>query len=211
MLIKPGKRVKVEIHLGEPPVSLFTLVRMCDSQQIQLDAPTIKGKKAAVPAGTQVVLVESSREGLLIVESQVREVSTQPLPVWIIPIPGLEKIQRIQRRRNERFLVDLHVRWKKRDDREFRPDHLHMIDINPQGAYAMIPENMEVGDEFYVDLTPLIQISGQPISQRISPLCKIVRKVMASGEGYGFTFSGMEREVKSLLNESIRRLKSKAV
>ncbi|KXK39703.1 MAG: hypothetical protein UZ16_OP3001000315 [Candidatus Hinthialibacteria bacterium OLB16] len=211
MLIKPGTRVKIEIRFGEQPIILYSLVRMCDAQRIEIDAPTVKGKRAAVPVETPIVLVESSREGLLIIESHVQEVLTRPLPVWLIPIPRLEMIRRIQRRREERYLVDLHLRWKRREDREYRKDLMHIIDINSQGAFATLPESMELESEFFLDLTPLVQIGGRSISQRVSPVCKVVRKASGPGEGYGITFTGMEREIKTLLNEAIRRLKSKVV
>ena len=212
-LLKPGTRIKIEVHVSEPPVVLYTSVRNCDNRIIELDVPVAHGKRMGVLPETQVTLTETSTSGLLLAETEVLEVKTRPLPVWVLRLPGLESIRHIQRRREERYEVDLHLRWKLRDETGW-PEKplLLLVNVNTYGAFVAVPAELEVGEEIIIDLTPLIQIGGNPhIKQRISPRCKVVRCVSGPVQRYGVTFENLERLEKRFLAEGIRRLKSQRV
>lgn len=214
-LFKPGTRVKVEVHISDPPVMLHTSVRSCDIQMIELDAPVVKGTRLGVLPQTHVTVTETSPTGLILIDTNVLQVNTKPLPVWVLHMPGLEDIRHIQRRREVRYEVDLHLRWKRREETNW-PDQqlLHMINVNTFGAFVAIQSDLEVGSEIVVDLTPLIQIGGNPLANyRITPRSKIIRraKEQSMNQGYGVTFENLERLEKGFLLEGIRRLKSRMV
>jgi len=212
-LLKPGTRIKVEVHVTEPPVVLHTFVRHCDNRIIELDAPSVQGKRMGVLPETRVTLKETSTSGLLLADTEVLEVRTKPLPVWVLRVPGLEDIRHIQRRREERYEADLHLRWKMRDETGW-PEKplLLLVNVNTYGAFVAVPADLEVGEEIIIDLTPLIQIGGNPhIKQRITPRCKVVRCAAGPVQRYGVTFENLERLEKRFLAEGIRRLKSQRV
>ncbi len=212
-LLKIGGRVKVEVHLADPPVVLHTSVRLCDSHVIELDAPVVQGKRMGVLPGTQITVTEVSPNGLLLVETDVIQVRTKPLPVWDLRIPGLEKIRHIQRRRADRYEVDLHLRWKKREDESW-PAHslLHMVNVSTFGAFVAMPVELETGEEIIIDLTSLILVGGNTsLQHRITPRCKVVRCTTGPMSCYGLTFENLDRVAVRYLDEAIRRLKSKRV
>ena len=213
MLLKPGTRVKVEVYISDTPVVLHTSVRSCDSQTIELDAPVVQGKKVGVPPDTKVTMTETSSGGLLLVETEVVQVRTKPIPVWELRVPSINAIRKIQRRIEERYEVDLHLRWKRRDDFGWPESALlHMINVNASGALVSAPVELQVGDEIIIDLTPLIRVGGDPnVGHRISPRCKIVRRTSKNGQCYGLTFENLDRMEKIHLSEAIRRLKSRVV
>ncbi len=212
-LFRAGTRVKVEVQISDPPVVLYTSVRSCDNRIIELDAPIVKGKRVGVLPETRVTVTEISSSGLMLAETEVSMVRTRPLPVWVLNVPGLEGIRHIQRRREERYEVDLHLRWKKPSETGW-PAHplLHMVNVNTLGAYVAMPADLEVGEEIIIDLTPLIQVGGNTsITHRISPRCKVVRSATGPLPCYGVTFENLERLEKGFLTQGIRRLKSKMV
>jgi c-di-GMP-binding flagellar brake protein YcgR len=212
-LFKIGGRVKVEVHISDPPIVLHASVRNCDSREIVLDAPVVRGKRVGVLPETQITLTQTSSSGLMLVETRVIQVRPKPLPVWVLRAPGFDGIRLIQRRREERFEVDLHLHWKMRDVTGWPEDHLlQLVNVNTTGAFISVPAELEVGEEIIIDLTPLIRIGGNPsATQRIAPRCKLVRRASGPNQCYGVIFENLERMEKSFLNEGIRRLKGRKV
>jgi hypothetical protein len=212
-LFKIGGRVKVEVHIADPPIVLHTSVRNCDSREIELDAPVVQGKRVGVLPETQITLTQTSSSGLMLVDTSVIQVRPKPSPVWVLRAPGFDGIRLIQRRHEERYEVDLHLHWKKRDVTGWPEDLLlQMVNVNKQGAFVSIPVELEVGEEIIIDLTPLIRVGGNPsVTQRIAPRCKVVRHASGPNQCYGLTFENLDRIEKGFLSEGIRRLKGRKV
>ncbi|MCG3195807.1 MAG: PilZ domain-containing protein [Candidatus Omnitrophica bacterium] len=212
MLVKPGSRVKVEVDIGDPKPIFHTVVRSCDPRAIELAAPTVNGKKVGVASGTKVTLIEVSSTGLLFIETLVEEVKSQPQALWLLKFPTLESIRRIQRRREARYEVDVHVRWKKSPDaRDFEIDPLHVVNINTMGALVTTEKQLLIGEDILLDLSPLVQVGGTLTGQKVLARSKVVRQVGDSGRVFGVSFEALDRLQRSSLNEAIRRLKSRQV
>jgi c-di-GMP-binding flagellar brake protein YcgR len=175
---------------------------------VEVDAPTVGGKKVAVPPQTRVTLTDYTQSGLTLLETVVGEVKMNPSPVWIIPIPTMQGIRRIQRRIAERFEIDIKLRWRKKDlGGEHEQEPLHLLNISSTGAYIKVSSLLEIGDEIVMDLTPLIQLTGTVILQKIRPSGTIVRKGSDHGFFYGICFAQLERMDKVSLMEALRKIK----
>jgi c-di-GMP-binding flagellar brake protein YcgR len=211
MLIAPGTKVRVEVYLADPPVVFNTLIRGCDLKTIEVAAPTVNGKKIGVPPETRVVLIETSDSGLLYLDTTVEQVKTSPSVQWVLRSPGFEGIRKIQRRREERFAVDLHIKWHMKDESAYEPTSLHLININSYGALVSVDRDLAVGDDLIVDLTSLVHVSGQMTDRRVTTRGRVVRKIGEVGTVYGITFETLERLERVHLLEAIRRLKSRVV
>ena len=210
MLFKVGGRVKAEVFLKDPPVVFHTIVKECDNTFIGLSAPSARGKKIGVPEKTRVVVTEATPTGLLIVDTCVERMETEPSLTWLLRVPGLENIRKIQRRREARYEVDLHVKWKSPhypgDD-----NLLHLINVNSLGALISSDTPFEIGDPLSLDLTPLVKISGKMIEQKLNVQGQIVRKVGTQGSVFGVQFEPIDRMDKGRLLEALRRLKTTTV
>lgn len=212
MLLNPGSKVKVEVRLGETPLAFQSVVRSCDPKAIEILAPTVNGKKLAVPPGTNVSLTEVTSSGILYLESKVEEVRPSPTAVWVLRAPGLEAIRRVQRRREPRYMVDLHIRWRRRDSPGATVQNLlTLVNVNSMGALISLEDPLEVGEEMMLDLTPLVHVSGQMVDQKIQVRVRVVRKVGTPSRYYGVTFESLERMEKVYLGEALRRLKTRVV
>ena len=212
MLLKPGSRIKMEVYLRDPPVVFHSTVKNCDVKTIEIVAPIVNGKRVAVPPNTGVTLVETSPGGLLRLDTSVQDVKTKPQALWVVQTPGIEGIHKIQRRREQRFEVDLHVKWKKTmGTGSYEPTPLHLINVNSMGAMVSLDDNFELGDEIIIDLTPLIHVSGELTDQRIATKCKVVRMIGEGGTLVGVIFETLERMERVHLVDALRRLKSRVV
>ena len=210
MLFKVGGRVKVEIFLKDPPVVFHTTVRECDNRHIGLAAPLKNGKRIGIVEETRVVVTESSSSGLLIVDTAVARMETEPSLTWILKVPGIQNIRKIQRRREARYEVDLHVKWKS-STYSGEERLLHLINVNSLGALISSEHPFQIDDQIVIDLTPLMKVSGQRIEQKMNMVGHVVRCVGTSGSVYGVQFEPMARLDKGRLLEALRRLKSTAV
>lgn len=212
MLVKPGSRVKVEVDIGDPRPIFHTVVRGCDPGVFELAAPTVNGKRVGVPTGTKVTVIEVSSSGLLFIETLVEEVKSQPQALWLLKSPTLESIRRIQRRREARYEVDIHVRWKACPEaKDFEVGLLHVVNINTMGALITSEKPLAIGEEILLDLSPLVQVGGTASGQKVLVRARIVRQVGEAGRVYGVLFEGLDRRERSGLNEAIRLLKGRQV
>jgi c-di-GMP-binding flagellar brake protein YcgR len=213
LLLQPGSRVRVEVYIKDPPLVFTSTVRSSGSDSFEISAPSIGGKRIGVPPDTRVTVIESSHSGLLILDTDVEGIHTKPETVWVIRIPDLEGIRRIQRRREPRYEIDLHVRWKTLEDKNFENEApVHIININSNGALLIIEHPpLDVHDAIHIDLTPLIQVGGRLEGQKTITGCKVVRIAREGGKVYGVTFDNLERMEKVHLMDAIRRLKSRIV
>ncbi len=207
MLFKVGSRVKTEIFLKDPPVVFHATVRDCDNKHIGLAAPIAKGKRIAIAEGTRVVVTEATSTGLLIIDTSVERMETEPTLTWVLKVPGLQNIRKIQRRREARYEVDLHVKWKST---RFPGEEklLHLINVNSLGSLVSTDIPFEIDDQVVIDLTPLVKVSGKMIHQKLNIVGHVVRKVGTQGSVYGIQFEPMERMDKGRLLEALRRLKT---
>ncbi|MCA9410340.1 MAG: PilZ domain-containing protein [Candidatus Omnitrophica bacterium] len=210
MLFKVGGRVKTEIFLKDPPVVFHTTVKACDNDAIILTAPLVRGKRIGVADSTRVVVTEASATGLLIVDTSVIRMENEPNLAWVLKVPSLQNIRKIQRRREARYEVDLHVRWKS--SKVTSEDKLlHLINVNSLGALVSTDVPLEIDDQVVVDLTPLVKVSGKMMDQKLNIVGHVVRRVGNQGSVYGVQFEPMERMNKGRLLEALRRLKTTTI
>lgn len=207
MLLKIGGRVKAEVFLKDPPIVFYTTVRKCDNETIELSAPIAMGKRIGVVDGARVLVTEASSSGLLILDTSIVRMETEPDLCWVLRAPTIQNIRKIQRRREVRYLVDLHV--KSRTPKDAREETLlHLINVNTLGALIATETPLSLGEEVMLDLTPLVKVSGYLIEQRFNVVGKVVREVGDQGRVYGIQFDKLDRVNKGRMIEALRRLKS---
>ncbi|MCB9766689.1 MAG: PilZ domain-containing protein [Candidatus Omnitrophica bacterium] len=187
-----------------------TTVKACDNDAIILTAPLVRGKRIGVADSTRVVVTEASATGLLIVDTSVIRMENEPNLAWVLKVPSLQNIRKIQRRREARYEVDLHVRWKS--SKVTSEDKLlHLINVNSLGALVSTDVPLEIDDQVVVDLTPLVKVSGKMMDQKLNIVGHVVRRVGNQGSVYGVQFEPMERMNKGRLLEALRRLKTTTI
>jgi len=209
VLLKPGNRVKVEVFVKDPPLVFNTSVHLCDDKTIQIAAPSYSGKKIGVAENTRVLVTEVSPEGLLVVDTCVERMTSKHHVLWILPVPGIEGIHRIQNRREPRYEVDLHLPWREVDSRDSGSFSLcHVVNINSLGALLSLDREFDVGEEFLVDLTNLVRVGGEIPEKKVMARSKVARIAGQSGSVVGVTFENLGRKERKGLLDAIRRLKS---
>jgi c-di-GMP-binding flagellar brake protein YcgR len=212
LILSHGARVKVEVFLKDPPLIFSSNVQKCDDKTIELAAPTVNGKKIGVPEETRVLLTEFTLEGLMVVDTHVIAVRSKPQVTWVLPVPPISNIRKIQRRIESRYEVDLHLPWIPLEGGS--PGEMplvRVVNINSHGALLTGTERYEVGDEFKLDLTSLIWVSGEMTGQKVILRAKVVRHASEDGKTVGVQFQEVERNVRTSLLSSLRRLKSRIV
>jgi c-di-GMP-binding flagellar brake protein YcgR len=211
LLINPGSRVKVEVFLRDPPFVFYSVVKTCDETALRINAPKLNGKRVTVPTNTKVTITESGPDGLVHLDSLVSDIDPEPPVLWVIPIPQLESIHKIQRRTEPRYEIDLHFPWRNVGASEMGGVMLcHVININSHGALVSLGQTFEIDDEIVLDLTPLIQVSGETFEHKVTVKAKVVREAGKGTNTYGLLFENLGRREKSALLSAVRRLKSRS-
>lgn len=212
MILSPGSRVKVEVFLKDPPIVFSSNVQTCDDKTIELAAPSVNGKKIGVPDETRVLLTEITLEGLMVVDTQVSSVKSKPQVIWVLPVPPISNIRKIQRRIESRYEVDLHLPWTPIDANNLSEGHLvRVVNINSHGALISGTKQYKIGEEFNLDLTSLIWVSGEMTGQKVIVRAKVVRYTGEDKMKVGVQFQDVGRNVRASLLSALRRLKSRIV
>lgn len=212
MILSPGARVKVEVFLKDPPLVFSSSVQACDDKAIELAAPSVNGKKIGVPDGTRVLLTEITQAGLMVVDTSVSSVKSKPHVAWVLPVPPISNIRKIQRRIESRYEVDLHLPWTPVEGgKTAQMPLVRVVNINSHGALISGSDPYTIGEEFNLDLTSLIWVSGQMTDQKIIVRAKVVRHVSEDGKLVGVQFQEVDRDVRASLLSSLKRLKSRVV
>jgi hypothetical protein len=189
-----------------------THVCACDEKTFSILAPSFSGKKIGVPVDTKVLVTEISPSGLTVVDTHVREVRPKPHVTWDLPIPEMERIHRIQNRREPRYELDLHLLWRDSETSLWKEGDLcHVVNINSMGALISVERELEVGDEITLDLTNLLKVGGERFDKKIQAVSTVVRLAGESGTVAGIRFGNLGRRERSAMLDALRRLKSSIV
>lgn len=212
MIISPGARVKIEVFLKDPPLVFHSSVFACDDKNFEITAPTVNGKRIGVPDGTRVLITEITLEGLLVIDTIVSAVESKRHVAWILPIPPISNIRKIQRRIEPRYEVDLHLPWiPLEEDSPAQMQLVRVVNINSFGALIVGTAPYKVGDEFQLDLTSLVWVSGEMSGQKVVVRARVVRYASEDGKSVGIQFQEVDRNVRAHLLSALRRLKSRVV
>ena len=206
MLPKEGSRVIVEVFIRNPPVRFESKVVSLSDHAISIAAPSLNGKKMAVPEGTQIRLSASSSNGVIQVNTRVDRIQTTGGVRWLLHDPGITGISHVDRRCLSRIRVDRPIGWSiiDQDKRKTGEGPMRLLNINSGGALVKVYQDLAMDQEVILDLTELVEEEDRMGLDEFVIPAKVVR--LACLNRYGLKLGCLTGETRMLFLKTLHRI-----
>jgi c-di-GMP-binding flagellar brake protein YcgR len=198
--------VRIAIKTERQSIVLDAAVVSWDAQIIELALSREEGQALSAEPGTPVEITESCHDSALIIHSQVAGMVMLPQPRLILQMPGWDQIERIQRRRTQRYNIEASCPWQKslEPGRLFR-NLLQTRNVSLGGALISSSEEMTQIHQILIDLASIVHPSEGEKGKGLWVRATILRAEQNGTSLYGVSFSHLDAKDRKELQTALER------